>query len=70
MADPLCFVLMPFGRKPDAAGRLVDFDAVYRELIAPAIAFEELPAQLPAILDPQSDVICRLIRYPAAAEPH
>jgi tetratricopeptide (TPR) repeat protein len=35
---PLCFVLMPFGRKPDAAGRIVDFDRVYQELISPAIA--------------------------------
>jgi tetratricopeptide (TPR) repeat protein len=34
---PLCFVLMPFGRKTDAAGNVVDFDAVYRDLIAPAI---------------------------------
>ncbi len=42
MPSPLCFVLMPFGRKPDAAGRLVDFDAVYRELIAPAIADAKL----------------------------
>lgn len=23
---PLCFVLMPFGRKPDTAGRIIDFD--------------------------------------------
>ena len=38
MTRPLCFVLMPFGRKPDAAGRMVDFDKVYEELIAPAIA--------------------------------
>lgn len=38
MNSPLCFVLMPFGRKPDAAGRVVDFDAVYAQLIAPAIA--------------------------------
>lgn len=38
MSDgPLCFVLMPFGKKPDAAGALIDFDAVYREVIAPAI---------------------------------
>jgi len=37
MALPLCFALMPFGRKPDAAGWLVDFDAVCRELIGPAI---------------------------------
>lgn len=34
---PLCFVLMPFGRKPGSAGRLIDFDAVYRDLIAPAV---------------------------------
>lgn len=34
---PLCFVLMPFGKKPDAAGTTIDFDAVYRDLIAPAI---------------------------------
>ncbi len=33
---PLCFVLMPFGRKPSSSGKLVDFDAVYRALIAPA----------------------------------
>ncbi len=38
MAKPLCFVLMPFGKKPDAAGTVVDFDAVYKDLIAPAIA--------------------------------
>lgn len=37
MSGPLCFVLMPFGRKPDAAGSLIDFDAVYREVIGPAI---------------------------------
>ena len=34
---PLCFVLMPFGRKPAVGGALIDFDAVYRELISPAI---------------------------------
>ena len=28
---------MPFGKKPDSTGTLIDFDAVYRELIAPAI---------------------------------
>lgn len=28
---------MPFGQKPDAGGRMVSFDAVYRLLIAPAI---------------------------------
>ena len=35
--QPLCFVLMPFGQKPDGTGKIVDFDAVYKELIAPAI---------------------------------
>ena len=39
---PLCFVLMPFGKKPDAAGNLVDFDAVYEELIRPAIVGADL----------------------------
>jgi tetratricopeptide (TPR) repeat protein len=34
--NDLCFVVMPFGKKPDIAG-IVDFDAVYRDLIAPAI---------------------------------
>lgn len=38
MNRPLCFVLMPFGKKPDAAGSMIDFDAVYSELISPAIA--------------------------------
>ncbi len=34
---PLCFVLMPFGRKPDGAGGTVDFDAVYKRVIHPAV---------------------------------
>jgi hypothetical protein len=34
---PLCFVLMPFGRKPGAGGAIINFDAVYHDLIAPAI---------------------------------
>ncbi|MEK7674568.1 MAG: TRAFs-binding domain-containing protein [Verrucomicrobiota bacterium] len=37
MPNPLCFVLMPFGKKPDAYGKPVDFDAVYRDLIGPSI---------------------------------
>src|ERR1700757_2479509 len=37
MNNPLCFVLMPFGKKPDTTGVMIDFDAVYKELIAPAI---------------------------------
>jgi len=34
---PLCFVVMPFGVKPDGQGGSVDFDAVYDDLLAPAI---------------------------------
>ncbi|MCE5334498.1 MAG: DUF4071 domain-containing protein [Desulfobacteraceae bacterium] len=37
MDKPLCFVLMPFGEKPYGGGT-VDFDAVYKDIIAPAIA--------------------------------
>jgi hypothetical protein len=39
---PLCFVLMPFGKKPDPSGRSLDFDAVYTDLIAPAIEAADL----------------------------
>lgn len=34
---PLCFVLMPFGKKPSNAGFTIDFDVIYHDLIAPAI---------------------------------
>src|SRR6266849_5816666 len=34
---PLCFVLMPFGRKMDAAGRVTNFDSIYQKIIAPAV---------------------------------
>jgi hypothetical protein len=37
VSGPLCFVLMPFGKKPDSANLLIDFDAVYHDVIAPAI---------------------------------
>ena len=37
MNNPLCFVLMPFGKKTSGAGSSIDFDAVYRELVGPAI---------------------------------
>ena len=33
----LCFVLMPFGKKPGVDGSQIDFDAVYSELIKPSI---------------------------------
>lgn len=36
-ALPLCFVLMPFGVKPNGLGGLIDFDRVYDSLIKPAI---------------------------------
>jgi hypothetical protein len=36
--DPLCFVLMPFGQKPDPTGRPpIDFNRIYEEGIKPAI---------------------------------
>ncbi|NOK32024.1 DUF4071 domain-containing protein [Corallococcus exercitus] len=38
MNNSLCFVLMPFGKKPDGTGRIIDFDEVYRQIIAPAIS--------------------------------
>ena len=34
---PLCFVLMPFGKKTDAAVRVTNFDSVYQKIIAPAV---------------------------------
>src|SRR5258708_5978241 len=38
MPQPLCFVLMPFGSKPDPTGRPnIDFNRVYEKAIRPAI---------------------------------
>lgn len=35
---PLCFVLMPFGRKPNPTGKgVIDFDSVYQNIIVPAV---------------------------------
>ncbi len=42
MTRPYCFVLMPFGQKKGASGATIDFDAVYRDLIHPAIEAAEL----------------------------
>lgn len=39
---PLCFILMPFGRKPTSTGALIDFDRVYADLIAPGVAGADL----------------------------
>lgn len=35
---PLCFILMPSGTMPAPDGRRVDFNAVYHEIIAPAVS--------------------------------
>src|SRR6476646_193922 len=37
-----CFVLMPFGKKKDDAGRLIDFDQIYSEIIKPAVEDADL----------------------------
>ena len=42
MNRPLCFVLMPVGKKPDASGVVIDFDAVYQDLIVPAVAMADM----------------------------
>jgi tetratricopeptide (TPR) repeat protein len=34
---PLCFVIMPFGKKKDTDGKELDFDEIYKNLIHPAI---------------------------------
>ena len=34
---PLCFVLMPFGKKDAGGGLAIDFDKVYDKLIKPAV---------------------------------
>jgi uncharacterized protein DUF4071 len=42
MPKTLCFVLMPFGQKPGVGGAVIDFDAVYRDLIKPAVDAADL----------------------------
>lgn len=37
MKPPLCFVLMPFGIKSSNTGLMIDFDSIYKDLLAPAI---------------------------------
>ena len=39
-------------------------DARLDALLAPAVAFHDLPARLPDILDAKSGVLCQLITYP------
>jgi len=49
-------------RRLEEALRLLD-DAALDALIAPPVAFTDLPARLPDILNPTSGVLCQLIRY-------
>lgn len=42
MNKPLCFVLMPFGKKKDATGNTIDFNRVYATIIKPAILAADL----------------------------
>ncbi len=34
---PLCFILMPFGKKKDEKGKIIDFDKIYNDFIKPSI---------------------------------
>ncbi len=43
--------MMPFGRKPAAGSVMIDFDAVHRELIVPAIRETGLMPDMTGILD-------------------
>src|SRR6201997_2377369 len=52
-------------RRLAAALALLDTPALDL-LLAPAIAFEEVPAKLPSVFASDSDRVCPLIRYPAA----
>ena len=56
------------GRRLAAALALLT-DPALDCLLAPAVAFENLPAELPAIFRPESGVVCQLICYPGAHNP-
>jgi NADPH:quinone reductase-like Zn-dependent oxidoreductase len=53
-------------RRRLAAALALLADPALDALIAPAIAFRDLPSRLPDILAPTSGILCQLIRYPAA----
>ena len=57
------------GRRLAAAMALLS-DSALDALIAPAVAFDDLPSKLPAVFDPSSNVVCQLIRYAAADDMH
>jgi hypothetical protein len=44
MPKPLCFILMPFGKKANPDGSVIDFDTIYAELIVPAVEAANLEA--------------------------
>ena len=52
-----------YQRRLAEALRLLD-DPALDALIAPPVAFADLPNKLPEILNPTSGVLCQLIRYP------
>ena len=56
MPAPLCFVLMPLGRKAASGGGVVDFEDVYNLLIAPAVREADLEP-LRAEKDPTGGII-------------
>lgn len=35
--EPICLVIIPYDKKKDAAGKVVDYETVYRRLILPAV---------------------------------
>jgi NADPH:quinone reductase-like Zn-dependent oxidoreductase len=53
-------------RRRLAAALALLADPALDALLAPAIAFRDLPSRLPDILAPTSGILCQLIRYPAA----
>ena len=55
------------GRRLAAALALLNAP-VLDALLAPALAFEDLPAQLPSVFASDSDGVCPLIRYPGAGD--
>jgi hypothetical protein len=57
------------GRRLAAALALLT-DTALDALLAPAIAFEDLPGRLPAVFGNQSGAVCPLIRYPGADDIH
>jgi hypothetical protein len=65
--EPLCFVLMPFGRKPDPAGGVqIDFDMIYENALKGGI---EDTGVAPLDLDSGGHNHRRRLRRPAGRDP-